>query len=31
MQKNQSLWKSKRSNATVRLKSEVKHLILKHF
>ncbi len=31
MQENQSLWRSRRSIATVRSKSEVKQLILKHF
>ncbi len=31
MQENQSLWRSRRSIATVRSKSEVKRLILKHF
>jgi len=31
MQENQALWRSRRSTATVRSKSEVKRLILKYF
>ena len=31
MKENQALWRSRRSTATVRSKSEVKRLILKHF
>jgi len=31
MQENQTLWRSRRSTATVKSKSEVKRLIFKHF
>jgi len=31
MQENQALWRSRRSTATVRSRSEVKRLILKYF